>query len=454
MWELITAIGGLLLAFALPYFLFNIAVGAVAIIRSSGSLRAQERGLATERYELSNPAMTAYFLIPCLNEALVVGDTVADLLGRTRDTWVAVIDDGSDDETAEMARAAAAAAGGSDRLLVIQRSLPMARCGKGAALNDALERVREDVDRRGLDPAKVVICVMDADGRLSDEAFPEALAAFEDDRVGAVQLIVRIRNRDSWLTRMQDIEFWCISATAQFARTFTGTVSLGGNGQFTRLSALDTLDGDPWSTSLTEDLDLGLRLYARGWKVTAPSFGYVHQQGVTNLRTLLRQRTRWYQGHMSAIARVPELVRSKQLSEIRLLEVVLYLLVPWLIVLPWSIVQQFVLIAPLIEPQRWFAGAVQSNTLATAAVWTLWYCLSFLPNLLIGVTYARRTRAVSMPVSILLGHAMLVYNYVGYAAVWRALFRMCTRRVSWAKTPRSAEAPADLVDDPDGGSAR
>lgn len=128
--------------------------------------------------------------------------------------------------------------------------------------------------------------MLDADGPLSDQAYEQALLPFADERVGAVQLIVRIRNRESWLTVMQDVEFWCISATAQFARTFTGTVSLGGNGQFTRLSALESVDRDPWTTSLTEDLDLGLLLYARGWRITAAPFGYVHQQGVTNLRTL------------------------------------------------------------------------------------------------------------------------------------------------------------------------
>jgi|BarGraIncu01121A_1022015.scaffolds.fasta_scaffold183720_2 hypothetical protein len=42
MWDIIHTIGGVLLAFALPYFLFNLGLGAVAIIRSSGSLRAQE----------------------------------------------------------------------------------------------------------------------------------------------------------------------------------------------------------------------------------------------------------------------------------------------------------------------------------------------------------------------------------------------------------------------------
>lgn len=442
MWELAGKLGSILLAFALPYFLFNIGVGIIAIRRSAGSLRAQEeyRGV-----KASPPDMTTYFLVPCLNEALVIGDTVRDLLHRTDRGVVVVVDDGSDDDTSGIAQAAARELGLAERLLVVRRDLPEARLGKGRALNHAFTVVDRDAARRQLDPESVVVCVLDADGRLSEGAYEHALAEFADERVGAVQLIVRIRNRDRLLTSMQDVEFWAISATSQFARTFTGTVSLGGNGQFTRLSALRALEGDPWSTSLTEDLDLGLRLYARGWRVTASPLGFVHQQGVTNLRTLLRQRTRWYQGHMTAIGRVPELVRSKQLNEVALLEVVMYLLVPWLIVLPWSIIQQLVLVAPFFDPTRWFAAAFPSDLVAGIVVWGLWYSISFLPNLLIGITYSRRTKAVSLPRAIVLGHVMIAYNYIGYLAAWRALFRMLTRRVGWAKTPRSAETPTDPV---------
>jgi 1,2-diacylglycerol 3-beta-glucosyltransferase len=441
MWDIVHTVGGVLLAFALPYFLFNLGIGAFAIIRSSGSLRAQERGAAT----LPPPAGAAdswmtYFLLPCLNESLVIGASVQDLLSRTQDSFVVVIDDASDDGTAEFARSAAEEVGHLDRILLVRRSLPDARLGKGAALNRGLREITLDVERRGLDVDRVIVCVLDADGRLSDGALEHALLPFADQRIGAVQLIVRIRNRDRWITLMQDVEFWCISATAQFARTFTGTVSLGGNGQFTRLSALQSVDGEPWSSSLTEDLDLGLRLYAQGWLVTASPFGYVHQQGVTNLRTLLRQRTRWYQGHMSAIVRVPELVRSPKLGELGLLEVVLYLLVPWLIVLPWSIIQQVILLAPLVDPASWYDIAPVSNVMATVLMWGIWYCVCFLPNLLIGITYSRRTSAVSLAKALVLGHAMIIYNYIGYVAAWRAFFRMCFGRVSWAKTPRSMEA--------------
>src|SRR5690606_20154735 len=154
------------------------------------------------------------------------------------------------------------------------------------------------VHERGEDPAKVVVAVMDADGRLSEGARGVVLPSFDDPDVGGVQLAGRIRNRHSWVTRCRDFQFWALSALTQLGRIRTGTVSLGGDGQFTRLSSLLELGHAPWRESLTEDLDLTISLVSRGWRCLSTPYASVDQQGVESLAGLLRQRTRWYQGHM------------------------------------------------------------------------------------------------------------------------------------------------------------
>lgn len=433
------------LAMALPYFVIVMVAGARAIRRESGSLRAQEASLG--RYSGTHRAMRSlhlYFLIPCLNEERVVGGTLLNLFEQTQ-ADIVVIDDGSTDATSTVAALAARTPDERDRVTVVRRELPQARQGKGAALNAGLQAVIADVRARGRDPKDVVICVMDADGRLSPGAVTGALQEFLDPAVGGVQLVVRIRNRDRLITQLQDVEFWAISATSQFARTTTGTVSLGGNGQFTRLAAVMQLSGDAWTTSLTEDLDLGLRLYALGWKVTTTGAGFVDQQGVDNYRTLLRQRTRWYQGHLTCIRRAPELTRSTKINELALAEAISYLLVPWVLVLPWSILQQCVLVAVLAGSHTGIIAGFSGSLAARGVALGLWYLFSFLPNILIGLTYARRTGAVSVPRALFLGHFMIIYNYLGYAAAWTALVRMMRGRTGWSKTPRSREAAVSAV---------
>lgn len=439
-----------ILALALPYFAISLVLGIRVARRHGLRLISQETPPGSASEDAAPARGALYFLVPCLNEAIVIGETVDRLLNE-QGCMVVVIDDGSDDHTAARAHAAAAARGEQARLTVVTRSGTQSRQGKGAALNAGLPTIVADVAARALDPDEVFVAVMDADGRLSAGAANAARLLFEDSRVGGVQLIVRIRNRRKLIAQFQDIEFWMISALSQFARSISGTVSLGGNGQFTRLSAVQELGSQPWSRSLTEDLDLGLRLIAAGWRITTTTEGYVDQQGVDTLPRLLRQRTRWYQGHMASIRRLPELWRSRQVNEVAALEVTSYLLVPWLIVLPWSILQQWIIFQLVTGSGHgiFATGLGGLSWRVTYAV--LWYVLSFAPNLVIGFIYARRTRAVTLRRALVLGHLMIAWNYIGYLAAWRAVARMLRGSNNWTKTSRSrepSEATAEYTQKP------
>jgi cellulose synthase/poly-beta-1,6-N-acetylglucosamine synthase-like glycosyltransferase len=271
------------------------------------------------------------------------------------------------------------------------------------------------------------------------------LALFGDPAVGGVQLPVRIRNRHGLLALMQDVEFWGVSALAQFGRVGSGTVSLGGNGQFTRLRAVRSLDRDPWQVSLTEDLDLTLALAAKGWRLTTTPQAYVSQQGLTRLRPLVNQRTRWFQGHLAAARWLPELWSSRRLSHLGMLELSIYIMVPWMLVLPWSVLFNYGMFAFVgglamggnVNGMGQGAGQ-QAVTLA------LWYVMSFGPNWMAGYLYSRQQREASLPKALLLGHLLILANYVTYISCWRALYRMLSGQGAWDKTKREVERGPDL----------
>lgn len=379
-----------------------------------------------------------FFLIGCLNEELVIGSTLENLLVDPR-ARIVVVDDGSDDATG-----AIAAAADPERVTVVRRNLPDARLGKGKALNQGFARIRQIVDEEGIDRADVLVCVMDADGELSEGCLDAVLPLFRDPEVGGAQLIVRIRNRETILGLIQDIEFFGLTATVQIGRVSTGTVSLGGNGQFARLTALEQLDGEPWSESLTEDLDLTISMLTRGWKLTSTPDAHVSQQAVEQLRPLLRQRTRWYQGHMTCGRRLPELWRARQLSHAAALEITAYLTVPWIQVLPWSILFHIGLweTYQTIAQNGW--DIFGQSTGARAIGLVLWYLLVFVPCIANGYLYFRRVRSYGIVRSVLLGHLLILSAYISYAACWRALYRIIRGRTGWDKTRRSQEliAPA------------
>ncbi len=373
------------------------------------------------------------FLVPAADEERVIANTLDSLMAlpATR-TYTVVIDDGSTDRTAEIVRGYP-----PERVRLFQRVAPNARQGKGAALNAAYDDVRRRVGRAS---ARVVIGVVDADGRLEPGVLDAVDEIIRIPKVGAVQLMVRIFNRGRWLTRFQDFEFVSFSALLQRARQHLGSVGLGGNGQFVRLQALQSLGDAPWSDCLTEDLDLGIRLAMQGWDNRFTADSVVSQQGVTDLRVLWRQRTRWIHGHMQCWGLAPAIVRS-DLATRTVADLLYYLAAPIVLALA-----SILFTVPLAVLPVQLAADVSIGHLGgrQAIALVCWYLLAFAPAILLGAAYHRTARDTSLARAMILSHLLLVYNYIWYAAVWRALARIVVRRRGWVKTARLAEADRGL----------
>jgi cellulose synthase/poly-beta-1,6-N-acetylglucosamine synthase-like glycosyltransferase len=402
--------------------------------------RSKKRKRRT-RARRSTDQVPVVLVIPAHNEEDVLAETIEASLRVEHDNlFLLVMNDGSTDRTSEIARSFEH----TGRVLVVDRPAEVAGRGKGAVLNHALERILAMLSGpgplQGLDPTRVIIGVMDADGQLEPRALKHVLPLFSDPCVGGVQAGVRIANaRANVLTRLQDVEFVGFSAFVQEARDSLGSVGLGGNGQFTRLSALLSLGRDPWTESLTEDLDLGLSLAELGWKVRFAPDAYVAQQGVTRFGPLLRQRTRWVQGHYQCWNHIPKLLDSEAIATHTRLDLIVYLLlVTFILVLTLGVVVNILGILGLVVTTTSFLENVPVGPIRNA----LHLVLSFGPLIVfIGAYQLRaqhRFRWWELPT------AMLVFSAYAYvfvvSQVW-ALSRIALRRQSWSKTPRTeAEA--------------
>ena len=119
------------------------------------------------------------FVVPCLNEELVIGRTIARLLDLPGPpSAVLVINDGSEDGTADVVRAS-----DPERVWLLNRTLPDARKGKGAALNHAYRHLLESDLLAGRDLHDVIMVVVDADGRLARSTLVEVAPYFRDPQV-------------------------------------------------------------------------------------------------------------------------------------------------------------------------------------------------------------------------------------------------------------------------------
>lgn len=409
----------------------------ILVIRAQVAITRVER----TRGDHTDPAATQdrylwVFVVPALNEEVTIADSV-ERLARVEVTHkrILVVNDGSDDRTGEILRDLH---GSVSDLTVLTRVAPNARQGKSEALNDAWRHIKRDIlgagEYEGWNPHRVILVIVDADGRLDPGA--GAIARhFADDRVGGVQALVRIYNRHSYLTWAQDVEFGVFGHVFQMGRMGWGTSNMGGNGQFNRLAALDdvaTVDSrgqlGPWREGrLTEDQDIGLRMIRAGWKGRQSTRVTIHQQGLNSLRPLFRQRTRWAQGGWQMLDLVWSLARNRSVGFVPRWDQFWYLMTP--------LIQAYMGVTVVLTAVFLVTGETR---LQWSLLIVLVYVLSVLPGVIGVVSARRRFTPIPLLVDLLAAHAYVLYTWLIYPVVFTALLRHLAGRTSWAKTRREA----------------
>lgn len=416
----------------------NYAVAAVVVYYMAMWVHLMVRRMLRRPMEDTGYRPFFFIIIPAHNEEEVIAHTIQSLLKQDYPhRTIMVMNDGSKDRTSEIAHGFAAE---HADVLVVDRGPEIAGRGKGAVLNHAFALIRgmvavNDPRLQGRSEDDIIIAITDADGQLERHTLTSCSRYFAEDRVGGLQIGVRIANAGSnILTRMQDIEFVGFSAFVQEARDAFGSVGLGGNGQFTRLSALVSLGHDPWTDCLTEDLDLGLTLVQAGWRMRFNPNAYVAQQAVTALHPLFRQRTRWVQGHYQCWQHLPKLVRERNIPLVTRIDLALYLvLVIFVVLVSIGMVFSLLSLAGIVQTTSTAFHFVPAGPMRNALV----LFLSFGPLVVFLLTYQSRTSA-PMPVRWLPAYAVVfaVYTYAWLVATVWAWSRMVMRRGSWAKTQR------------------
>lgn len=411
------------------------------------------------RHRKEQPGDPALFdwhiFVPCRDEAAVIATTIARQRERFPQAHLWVIDDDSDDETSAIIQAHADV---DPFVHLVQRRRPLARTGKGDALNSAYDALNgwlpTDADRD-----RIIVTVVDADGEMAENALAAVAAddCFGDPVVGAAQITVWMKNRDDrtpypekgrranafarYLIRMQDVEFRTVILAMQSLRSKTGTVGLGGNGQFTRLSVLDRIGegyGAPWHGALLEDYELGLHVILAGYENRQVHDTYVAQEALPSLRRLLAQRTRWSQGNIQCVKYIKDIVRSRHFDSSGVLECLYYLFLPFLQIIGLIVI----LLTAAFHGASVIADPAALDGLADHA-WAfvlLGVLFGIGPFVIWGILYKLRCEPGSSWLQAVSWGAGLFF-FVQYilVSVTRAMLRVVLGRNGWAKTRRNAE---------------
>jgi biofilm PGA synthesis N-glycosyltransferase PgaC len=274
-----------LLAFVAIYPLLT---GAIWIVTSLIYAARRERGddgfYAIADDEL--PRVT--LLVPAYREESTLDGTLAALHDLDYpDYEVLVVDDGSPDGTAAIAREHVR---GDGRFRLLRKEVNE---GKAMAMNDAMPLVTGEV-----------VVVVDADARLHRDALRYLVAHFVRlPRVGAVTGNPRVTNRTTLLAELQTLEFTSIVSILRRAQVVWGRVlTVSGVISAFRRSALDDVGlFDP--TMVTEDIDVTWRLQQRFYDVRYEPRALVDMSVPATLPGLWRQRRRWATGLVQVLRR-------------------------------------------------------------------------------------------------------------------------------------------------------
>ncbi len=191
----------------------------------------------------ANVGVRVEAVVPARNEAETIGRAIASLLAQefAGHFHVTLVDDQSDDKTAEIARIAAAASPHPERLTVVAgRPLQPGWTGKLNALDAGVARVRAE---RG-EPDYWLFTDADIEHHLTNVA--ELVAKAQGDDRDLVSLMVRLRCESAWERLLVPAFVYFFAKLYPFAwsndRARTTAAAAGGC-ILLRASALDAIGG-------------------------------------------------------------------------------------------------------------------------------------------------------------------------------------------------------------------
>ncbi len=237
-------------------------------------------------------------LIPAYNEEKVIVRTIRSVMMSTyKNMRVIVIDDGSKDRTADVAREAYPADIESGRLVVVRKE----NAGKAEALNYALRNLVDEEIYVGID----------ADTVIAHDAVARLVCHFANPRIGAVAGNAKVGNRVNLWTRWQALEY---ITSQNFERRaldlFNVVVVVPGAIGAWRLAPVQEAGGYH-SNTVAEDADLTMILLEQGYEVIYEDQALAFTEAPVNANGLMRQRFRWSFGIMQAVFKHIGAVRKR-----------------------------------------------------------------------------------------------------------------------------------------------
>jgi len=222
---------------------------------------------------------TLTVLVPAYNEEETIAATVEHIFESEYKGLkeVMVINDGSKDNTLKIAKALQKK---YPKLVVMDKK----NSGKADSLNYALKFAKGDF-----------VAIIDADSYPEKKAFSQMMGYFDNDKVGAVTAACTPINRETFLGRLQSIEYKVIAFTRKLLEFIDSIYVAPGSLSVYRKKALLEIRGFD-KTNMTEDIESTWHILSNGWKVKMCFAANVTTVVPTKFKAWWVQRVRWTVG--------------------------------------------------------------------------------------------------------------------------------------------------------------
>ncbi len=291
----------LVVVFAVVYFwvFYNVPILATGVKNALKS--KQERRNRKFIEERNLPSFSV--ILPVKNEEKLVSrlfDALQKINYPKEKMELLIVEDGSSDDTFDICRLFANA---HANVRVLQRAFSD---GKPSALNYALKFAKNEI-----------VAIFDADNVPEVNSFLNAAKYFDDPSVAALQgQTLSINSKENMLTQFISYEeaIWC-EAYLRGKDSLGLFVHLKGSCQFIRRSTLAKLSGFDENT-LSEDMEISARLTENGYSIKYGGDVCAWQESPSSLKSLFKQRTRWYRGTMEVAFKYGRLLAKPSIKNL------------------------------------------------------------------------------------------------------------------------------------------
>lgn len=243
-------------------------------------------------------------IIPAYNESSVLPNTLQKIFSSNypkSKMEVLVVDDGSTDDTAGVARKFGAE--------VVRNKKNVGKC---EALNIGIKNAKNDI-----------IITTDADTEFESSAIENLVKHFSDKKVGAVAGYYKALPAENLfpkfsfgklktflLVKFQNLEYLTFLFARRKQAAFDAVMVVPGSIGAFRKRVLQEIGGFD-SKMLIEDYDATLKIHKAGYKIVCDKNAVAWTKPPISLRQIAKQRTRWYRGGFEVIAKHSDMILGK-----------------------------------------------------------------------------------------------------------------------------------------------